>query len=196
MNWWIFTLLLANAIGWIGAFFTAWQNEKLKKELAKYRSLKKDKKTPEHGETYGHPRPPVAALYEALPAPPIDHAWELAVEPVNLTRTSSGDHGSYEHTTVPSLQLTCRLIKLTAPEDQKIIAARSADLIWKDWWEYSEGNAWAATYRASPGSTNQEKMFARFFLDPFTDWANGYCDTINAAAYAVNPGGEYRIKGA
>lgn len=201
----LFFVTLVSHIGCVA------KNASLKRELRERRVVTPEMKKPkdEPGDTYGHPLPPVQTLYDALPPPPPDHAWEILVENTELDYESDDQNGRSIRSKKPSLALTCRLVKLAGiashPDgtmnteaDTQVVASFSKDLLYSSWYTCASiaddgGRTWLSGYR-NKYKDDQIRDMRREFIGPFTDWAHTSSDIIRVRTMGNN--GEYRMKGA
>jgi hypothetical protein len=191
-----------SAVGGLGTFLLGvragiWAGDITVGELCNRLRRKKPASIPEEppGELYGHPLPPVDTLYKSLPSPPQGCAWEIEVVSVELTKWDTDD--DRKRVKFPSLELQCRLVDLVAPGESRVVDTYKSDLMWRTWYEYSEGQPWASCYRnrhykRSGGRWEDQEYMKSEFIAPYVHWAQRLADL--RIAQNTSGGGEFKMK--
>lgn len=133
-------------------------------------------------QKYGHPFAPVPKLHEALPSPPVGHAWEISVEP--------GKHENDDET----LWLVCRLTEVVSGS---CAAERKVDLIYEHHHVYRYTGAddirtWSDYYVGGSATGNHVRAWGKLIGDT-ANWAEKEKAKIARKDFV---GGEFMIKGA
>lgn len=162
-------------LGFLGFFVPQWWKKRRATTASKAASPAYQK--------YGHPFAPVPKLHEALPSPPMGHAWEISVE--------SGTHDNGDET----LWLVCRLMEIVSAT---LIAECKTDLIYEHHYTYrytgamSDIRTWSDWYMSGSETGNYTRAWDKLVGDT-AKWAGKEKSKIERKDFV---GGEFMIKGA